>query len=101
MSSGELVHKSLFLFGDGQPGAAMLWIRDGGAGAEGVPCLVDRLHDVLEGVPYRVAAPGVECALRLECQSVEVALERPGGNRVSWSIPDTTFRAALSHIARA
>jgi len=98
MSSSELLNRSLFLFGDSTPGSVLLWIRDGGAGAEGVPCSIKSLEGVLKGIPCRIAAPGVECALSERAGQIEVQLERPGGNRVSWSIPNSAFRDALSRL---
>lgn len=99
MSSTELLNRSLFLFGDNTPGSVLLWIRDAGAaGSEGVPCSIASLEGVLKGVPCTIAAPGVECALNENAGQVEVQLERPGGNRVSWSIPNSTFRDALDRL---
>jgi len=99
MSSSELLNRSLFLFGDSTPGSVLLWIRDGGAaGAEGVPCSIKNLEGVLKGIPCTIAAPGVECELSQRSGQIEVQLERPGGNRVSWSIPNSAFRDALNRL---
>lgn len=101
MGKGERLDKNLFMFCDGPPGCVMLWIRDTGAGAVGVPCHVERLCEMLQGITYHVAAPGVECAFRRDVDKVAIELERPGGKRLSWFVDSEAFRGSLSRFAEA
>lgn len=102
MLDTELLDKTLFLFGDGCLGQAVLWIRDpDGVGSVAVPCRLDLLQSVLVGVPYQMAAPGVDCEMHPTAEGVEVRLNRPGGIAVCWTVPRDRMESVLDAHCRA